>query len=202
MQKTDNNLDLYINGSKFNAGKLPVEQEIIEQLFSILPEIDKDCILKIAEKKEYVKSRCFFQWLQNYAENIKKTFNKTKHLCDMDIDGFRELAGYCLYNLILHNNANKHKFNVIYDNLDISMMASIMDRYFRDIFYDDYTKKHLNHEWQTYTKLPEQKIDILWELYLQEEEALWRKYSMKLQVNISRNLEDLLDILTDIESDG
>ncbi len=54
MQKTDNNLDLYINGSKFNAGKLPVEQEIIEQLFSILPEIDKDCILKIAEKKEYV----------------------------------------------------------------------------------------------------------------------------------------------------
>lgn len=201
MQKTDNNLDVYINGSKFDARKLPVGQEIIEQLFSILPEIDEECILKMAEKKEYAKSRCFFKWLRNYSEGIKKIFDKTKHLCHMDIGEFRELAVYCLYNLILHNNTNNNKLNGIFSDLDISMMASIMDKYFRDIFYDDYTKEHLNHEWQAYTKLPEQKIDILWELYLKEEETLWRRYSMKLQVNISRNLEDLLDILTDIEND-
>lgn len=202
MQKTDNNLDLYIDGSKFDAGKLPVGHEIIEKLFSILPEIDEDSIMEIIEeKKKYGKNQCFFKWLENYSENIRKTFDRTKNLCDMDIEEFTELAGYCLYNLILHNNAGQHKISVTCSNLDISIMVSIMEKYFKDIFYNDYTKTHLSYELQTYTKLTEEKSDILWKLYLKEEEALWRKYSMKLQVDISRNLEDLLDILTDIEND-
>lgn len=195
-----------MNGSLLELGKSPVKMEKMEKLFSLLPEINEEHILKIAEKNEYVESRKFFEWLYEYAKNLKKMINKTKALCDINIEEFEDLVGYCLENVILHKKgvraaADEKKDYPIYTADNISILCNIMDKYFEYIFYNDISKSTIDKKIRQNTGLSEEKCDILWNYYLKEEQALWRKYSMKLQINIDRRLNDLLDAVLSIEEE-
>lgn len=179
----------------------------MEKLFSLLLEIDEEYILKTAkEKKEYAKSARFFEWLYEYAKNMKNIFFKAKPLCDMNIEKFEALADYCIENVILHNKgvsaaAIEKEGDPVYSADNISILCSIMDKYFESIFYKDYSRVVIHGNIRKSTGLSDEKCNILWDCYFKQEQALWRKYSMQLQVNIDRRLNDLLDAILNMEEE-
>lgn len=205
LKSANNNLDIYVNGSMLELGKSPVDPKKMEKLFSILPEIDDKDIQKIIEEnKKYTGSSKFFAWLYKYAKNIKITFHRTKPLCDMEIEDFDALAGYCIENVLLHNLGIQNaeiKDQQIYSADNISILCSIIDSYFESIFYDGISKSVINKNISQSTKLSMDKCNILWNYYLKEEQALWRKYSMQLQVTIDKKLNDFLDAMLNMEED-
>ncbi len=204
---SNNNLNAYINGSKLELGESSVKPKMIEELISLLPEIDEKYIDRIANaKEEYAESSKFFEWLSICAKNIKDTFNRTKPLCDIGIEEFEGLVEYVMQNIILHNvgigeAAAEKEDNPVYSVSNISVLSSIINRYFENIFYDGASKFIANKSIQRNTGISEEKCDIFWKNYLKEEQALWRKYSMRLQVDIGKRLNDLLEALFNIEEE-
>lgn len=210
MQSSDYNLDPFIDGESFDAGKLDIADNTLNEFFELLPIIvlekgDKYFLQLINENEEYVNCKDFFAWLYGYAQTISDIYQKTEKIRELAFEEFEQLFDYCLEKLILHDigleeAANNAKGQKLYHEDNINLMAGLINTYYTKIFKGA-SKHYADRHMRRASGISEDKCEIFWERYLKYEDDLWKIYSMRLQNEINDKLDLFIKTISEIEEE-
>lgn len=210
LQVSEGGLDNYVSENVFKAGWLPlspVDMRKFDSLIIMILEAGaEEHILGMAERKAEYSDCCkFFRWTYNYALRLKETLKKTRSLREMEMSEFKALFDRCMRDMILHRVSVRASTIAGRDCASFSSegkrsLASLIDHYCRWIFYDNLPKEQAESRLRSFSGLSQERCEVFWEKYLENEEALWRKYSMEKQCNVERELEILSKKLDELVS--
>lgn len=211
MQSASYELDSFIDEDTFDAGRLEIDGDILSGFFELLPEIvlekGEEYFLELKEEKsEYENCRKFFSWLYEYSQTLNNAFQKIARIRELNMDEFEQLFDFCLEKLILHNigieaAVNKEQEQELYSKDNLKLMVGLLNTYFMHIFNGS-SQYAIAGAMRRSLGLSEEKCEFLWKKYIQNEEALWRKYSMKLQIEINDKLDLFIETFSEREEES
>lgn len=210
MQTADYNLNPFIDDRTFYTEKLEIADDILLNFFKLLPQIvledEKESFLRLIENySKYKNCTDFFSWLCEYVERISNLCQMTKEIRKLNSEDFEHLFDYCLENLILHNFGleaivNEKQGQELYYLDNLKSMTYIINMYYSWIFIKGGSKYDADRSILE-AGITEDKCLIFWKKYLQNEDALWKKYSLILQNEINNKLELFIKSISTIEEE-
>lgn len=211
MQAANYNLNSFINGKLFITENLEISETILHEFFELLPQVvvetEEECFSQLIKSFfKYQNCSEFFSWLSDYAKSTRNMHQMVKGIQELNFKDFELLFDYCLENLILHNigfetAANEMRGQEYYHEDNLKAMVNLINAYYKMILINGRSKGYVEHRILKTVGISEDRYLLFWERYLRNEDALWRKYSLKLQNEINQKLELFIEAISEIEED-